>query len=83
MSIGLRALERLQTLVKEKPEAFQKELASQRSLETLMRYSGFSQIIEDFWFETSSRETESWKEHRDINLVMLATSLAPDGFLSI
>jgi hypothetical protein len=83
LSMGLRALEKLQTLVKEKPEAFQKEFASQRSLETLMRFAGFSRIIEDFWLDTKSREAESWKEHRDINLVMLATSLAPEGYLSI
>ena len=27
------------------------------------------------------RDTESWREHEDINEVMLATSLAPEGFL--
>ena len=28
------------------------------------------------------RKTNTWTEHRDINMVMLATSLAPDGYLS-
>jgi hypothetical protein len=39
--------------------------------------------IEGFWLEGRNRESETWREHRDINMVMLATSLAPDGFLSI
>ncbi|MFX0181941.1 MAG: hypothetical protein ACFE95_02565 [Candidatus Hodarchaeota archaeon] len=34
--------------------------------------------INDYWLQNSD-----WTEHKDINRVMLATSLAPDGFLSI
>ena len=34
--------------------------------------------INDYWLQHSD-----WMEHTDINQVMLATSLAPDGFLSI
>jgi hypothetical protein len=39
--------------------------------------------IEGFWLEGKNRTSESWTNHRDINTVMLATSLAPDGFLMI
>jgi hypothetical protein len=39
--------------------------------------------IENFWLEPKSRESETWTAHHDINRVMLATSLAPDGFLKI
>jgi len=38
--------------------------------------------IETFWRNEMNRKTDVWKEHRDINTVMLATSLNPDGFLT-
>ena len=37
--------------------------------------------IETFWLEPSHRRADTWLEHEDINDVMLATSLEPDGFL--
>jgi hypothetical protein len=37
--------------------------------------------IESFWLEPENRQRGSWKEHEDINAVMLATSLAPEGYL--
>jgi hypothetical protein len=51
-------------------------------LKTLSRYAGLREIIETFWLEGTNRESDSWIAHRDINRVMLATSLAPDGFLT-
>jgi len=39
--------------------------------------------IEMFWLERTNREANTWTEHRDINMVMLATSLAPDGYLTL
>jgi hypothetical protein len=49
----------------------------------LGRYSGRREIIEKFWLEGTNREGHSWKAHCDINMVMLATSLDPDGFLEL
>ncbi len=45
-------------------------------------------VIEDHWFMISEindywLQHSDWTEHTDINRVMLATSLTPDGFLSI
>jgi hypothetical protein len=37
--------------------------------------------IQAFWVEPPHRRVASWIEHEDINEVMLATSLAPEGFL--
>ncbi len=37
--------------------------------------------IESFWI--SHREDAGWAEHRDINDVMLATSLLPRGYLEL
>lgn len=55
----------------------------QRKIAALMGYLPLAAEIEDFWLEGSNREAGTWREHREINMVMLATSLAPDGFLSI
>lgn len=37
--------------------------------------------IEGFWIYPGNRAAQSWMDHEDINDVMLATSLAPAGFL--
>jgi hypothetical protein len=47
-----------------------------------MEYAHLSELINAFWLERNNRESDSWMEHRDINMVMLATSLSPDGYLS-
>jgi len=39
--------------------------------------------IEAFWLDQRHRQNETWADHRDINEVMLATSIAPKTFLSI
>ena len=40
------------------------------------------ETIESFWLDPRHRQQRTWSAHRDINEVMLATSLVPDGFLS-
>lgn len=47
---------------------------------SLMRDTAPRETIERFWCDCSHREASSWAAHRDINRVMLATSLAPDGY---
>ena len=39
--------------------------------------------IETFWLLREHRATLAWHEHGDINAVMLATCLLPDGFLDL
>jgi hypothetical protein len=48
-----------------------------------MGYAGLAETIESFWLEPANRENGTFTEHRDINTVMLATSLAPDGYLPV
>jgi hypothetical protein len=81
LSIGLRAVERLQKLIEENSGVFKNPLHSQ--IESLMRFVPFSKTIETFWLESINKETATWKAHRDINMVMLSTSLAPDGYLTL
>ena len=44
-------------------------------------HHGLREEIEGFWTRDEHRATRTWREHADINDVMLATSLAPAGFL--
>jgi hypothetical protein len=81
LSIGLHALERLKRLIEKNPGIFNKKLHSR--IEGLMRYVPLGEEIEEFWIRRTNRESSSWMAHRNINMVMLATSLAPDGYLSL
>lgn len=81
LSLGLRAVERLRELIDERPNLLDEE--SRSWVEGLMRHVVLSEEIDGFWLERNNREIGSWGEHRDINMVMLATCLVPDGYLRI
>jgi hypothetical protein len=50
-------------------------------LRELTQYVPVGERIESFWRAPEQRRTQTWSEHRDINEVMLATALVPEGFL--
>ncbi len=81
LSIGVHAVERLTDLIAQTPRDLKNHFYTQS--ESLKRYSHISGTIETFWLDPSNRQADSWTAHRDINTVMLATSLAPDSYLSI
>ena len=83
LSIGIRAVGRLKELIEDKPGVFRNRHLLHTHIEDLMRYTSIIETIENFWLERTSRETNSWTDHCDINMVMLATSLSPDGFLTL
>jgi hypothetical protein len=39
--------------------------------------------IERFWMDGSNRKAGTWTGNQEINMVMLATSLAPEEFLAV
>lgn len=81
LSIGLHAVEKLLELIKRASRTVTHGRRLQSQAESLARYVPLSQSIEQFWLEPENRRAESWTAHMDINMVMLATSLAPDGYL--
>jgi hypothetical protein len=83
LSIGLKAVVKLRRWIEQNPGLFHKKDALDSKIESLMRYSPLSEMIEMFWLEPTNREATTWMAHRDINMVMLATSRAPEGFLMI
>jgi len=54
-----------------------------RGFEPIARFAPMRTEIESFWRVPAHREVDSWREHEDINDVMLATSLVPNGFLLV
>jgi hypothetical protein len=81
LAIGLHALEHMQHAAARHPEAITP--GARRALEALAGYLPLGQEIESFWRRPVHRDNETWSEHRDINEVMLATSLVPEGFLML
>jgi len=83
LSIGLNAAARLQTLVQAEAASFKHMDRLPSSLSALARFSGIPSRINSFWLEPENRGSTNWSGHREINEVMLATSLAPYGYLEI
>jgi hypothetical protein len=76
LSIGIHGLQRLRHLV-----AQDRELAVVS--DNLQRYHPLAKQISTFWSDPARRGSSAWMNHRDINSVMLATSLAPDSYLQL
>jgi hypothetical protein len=49
----------------------------------LSRFVPLRDEIEAFWLDPDHRQARAWLDYRHINEVMLATSLVPDGFLTL
>jgi hypothetical protein len=79
LAIGLHAVEQMADAARSGRFAGG-ESARARLLE-LGRYEPLAAAIEEFWVDDEHRQQRNWTEHHDINEVMLATSLAPEGFL--
>jgi hypothetical protein len=83
LTIGLHAVERMEVLTEKNPDQFPPNHPQHAQIARFDRYAGLSETIEKFWLDPRSRKSISWTKHRDINEVMLATSLAPDGYLEL
>jgi hypothetical protein len=49
----------------------------------LKEYGPLAEEIEQYWLDEENQRAGTWTEYREINMVMLATSLAPEGFLTL
>lgn len=83
LAIGLHAIDRMQKRIEQQPKLFSNAKQLLVLLEKLSYFHRIHEYIENFWLETSNQSIRTWKEHADINNVMLATSLAPDGYLQL
>jgi hypothetical protein len=83
LSIGLKAVARIPRWAEEHPGLFGATSTFNRKIAQLLKYAPLAGDIEEFWLEKRKMNIRTWQDHRDINMVMLATSLAPDGFLAV
>jgi len=82
LAIGLQTISRMLQTVEQHAEHFTNADQLTSMLSNLRRYQQLYELIQNFWLEGKPRSVSSWLQHADINNVMLATCLAPDGFLS-
>jgi hypothetical protein len=78
LAIGLAAASAMQQRQRRPASAETRAL-----LDQLARYQPLRDRIVAFWVEPSHRRSRSFTEHLDIDEVMLATALAPEGFLDL
>ena len=83
LAIGLHAVARLQQRQHTLAQRDHSKTSLQAQIDELMQYGELREHIISFWLAPEHQRTETWLEHRDINEVMLATSLAPDGLLEL
>ena len=83
LAIGLAAIELLQKDMDDgRRRAFRRhELRA--GVQALGTHVGLRAAIVSSWLHPEHQRVRTWSEHRDINEVMLATSLIPDGILRI
>ncbi len=81
LAIGLHAAGLMQEALHSNPDRPFGSPEVRARLQALIDYVPIGDEIESFWRDPGHRSARTWSEHRDINEVMLATRLAPDGFL--
>jgi hypothetical protein len=74
LAIGLHALERVEA-------SRTVDAGARGAVAPLLHHLGLAERIDSFWSDPAHRVSGTWRAHRDINAVMLATSLAPEGYL--
>ena len=83
LSIGLAGVEKISALIEKNPNLFERPDSLYQQAQALRGYAPVREQIEQFWLNGKNREAATWTRHREINTVMLVTSLAPEGFLGI
>jgi len=83
LAIGLQALTRLQQLIERLPHRFSLSGAQTAQLRRLGKFAYLIDRITDFWLQPAHQQMTRWRDHLDINRVMLATCLAPDTYLAV
>lgn len=83
LAIGLSAIERLQEDTQGALRRVFANAEARARIQRLVPHVRLRSAIVSFWLDAEHQQARTWLEHRDINEVMLATSLVPEGFLSV
>jgi hypothetical protein len=76
LSIGFQGLTHIRNLLEG-----DRELTA--PADDLLLHRPLVETIQTFWSDPANRRSSTWTDHRDINTVMLATSIAPQSYLQI
>ena len=83
LSIGLHGLEKAAGVIDRNGEHFSRYPSLRELLDINKKFVPVGEAIELFWMDEENRKAPTWTEHLNINSVMLATALLPDGYLQI
>ena len=83
MSVGLHVIQRIRALIEKSDDIFLDYEEIGATIDAFEPFMYLREAIESFWMEPQNRKSQTWIEHKDINSVMLATSLAPDTYLKV
>jgi hypothetical protein len=83
LSIGLKAVSRIKALVERRNNGLSRNNRLTALIGSLAGCTDLIREIESFWQRPEHRRADSWTAHQDINDVMLAASLAPEGYLEL
>ena len=72
LAIGLKAIKKMLHLFPDEP-----------LVKNLEYYQSLADEIIHFWLSKENQQNSTWQEHIDINSVMLATALAPEGYCEL
>lgn len=81
LSIGLQTIEKMMQVIQQQPDHFPEQQLLISQLADFSPHLPLIKKIEMFWLTATNQQSNTWTEHIDINSVMLATSLGPDGYL--
>lgn len=83
LSIGIKGVKYLHDILEANENRFKQHSILKQNIESILDYVPVGISLENFWLNNKNRKSATWTGHREINMVMLATSVAPCGFLSI
>ena len=83
LTIGLQAADMMHKVLSTQPAGFANPQRLFSRLKEVLSHGLQASAIREFWMAPVNQESASWMEHLDINSVMLATTMAPDGYVSI
>jgi hypothetical protein len=81
LAIGLAGVQRMN--VELQSGQFSGTAASRTLVQQLQRFVPLGKRLTSFWLQTPNQRVRTWREHEDINAVMLATALIPEAMLNV
>jgi hypothetical protein len=83
LAIGLQAVTRLWCVLERDAASLDAQPALRASLDTLVGQVPLARTLVDTWRDVERAPVATWRAHEDINAVMLATALVPEGYLEL